>query len=202
VVASDPELAVFLEGVEVCETDTRRCEMTNAASEATLEFPLDELHSITATKEDYASYLVPNVLKPENWWVFRVDLRMVSTERVAEQHGRIDAPYPMQNTGTVVVHLEQEFAGATFELKRATGTPFYHDEEGYWSPDLSATTSWGRGGFAEVGHGEFQINVGGTAWRCIPFNAWPGDDNDSISFPVREGHLTVASVRCAEREAP
>ena len=199
VIARDPELEIFLEGVEVCETDTKRCEMTNAVGEATLEFPLDEPHSITATKEGYASYLVPNVLKPENWWARSVDLPMASAARLAAEHGRIGAPYPMRDTGSVVVHLEQEHAGATFELVGATGTAFYHDEEGHWSPDLSATTSWARGGFAEVGHGDFQVNIGGTAWRCIPFNAWPGNDNDSISFRVREGHLTVASVRCAER---
>jgi hypothetical protein len=201
VTVSDPELKIRLEGVEVCEADTRRCVITDAAGQAQLDFPRGAEHSLAATKEGYASYLVPNVLVLENWWGLNVRVDMVSADEVARQHGRIGAPYPMQNTGTVTVRLEQQFAGATFELVGATGTPFYSDEEGRWSPELSATTAWAEGGFAEVGHGEFQVNVGGTAWRCIAFNAWPGDDDDSVRFPVRVGFITMASVRCAERPA-
>jgi hypothetical protein len=197
-IASDPELGVFLEGVEVCDPDTGRCVMTDAAGIARLEFRPGQRHSITATKEDYAQYLVPNVL--ENWWGRTLRLSMASNDHLAQQHHRVGAPYPMRNTGTVVIHLEQEYAGVTFELVGATGIPFYHDEEGHWSTDLGATTlPRARGGFANVSEGEFQVNVGGVAWRCIPFNAWPGTDLDSVGFPVRAGYLTVASVRCAQK---
>ena len=176
--------------------------MTDAAGRAQLDFPLDAELTITATKEGYASYLVPKVLDTSTFRGVNLALDMASTAQVAKQHDRIGAPYPMRDTGTVVVLQYQEIAGATFELVGATGTPFYHDEQGLWSPSLSATTSRGDGGFAEVGQGEFQVNIGGAAWRCGIADAWPGNDDDSIWFPARVGFVTVATVLCAERPTP
>jgi hypothetical protein len=203
VTISDPGLGIRLEGVEVCDLETGRCVMTDAEGRAQLDFPVGAQISITATKEGYASYLVPKVLDTSIYRGLNLQLDMVSTAEVAKQHDRIGAPYPMRDTGTVVVVLLQnKIAGATFELVGATGTPFYHDEEGHWSPSLGATTSWGDGGFAEISHGEFQVNVGGAAWRCGVVHAWPGNDDDSVRFPVRVGFVTVASVLCAKRPTP
>jgi hypothetical protein len=200
-IAFDWEQGVFLEAVEVCDTDTGRCAMTGPNGVATLEIEAGQRHSITAEKEGYASHLVPNVL--ENWWGRTIRLHMVSNQEMAQQHGRVGADYPMRDSGTVIVHLEQEYAGATFELIDATGDPFYYDEEGRWSTAIGETTlPWARGGFVNVSEGEFDVQIGGAAWRCIPFNAWPGQLVDSIRFPVRAGYLTVASARCAERQTP
>jgi hypothetical protein len=105
----------------------------------------------------------------------------------------------MRGTGTVfVVFQPVGLAGATLELDAATGVPFYSDEEWNWNPDLTATTLLGRGGFTEVTPGEVQVNVGGTAGRCVPFFfGWPGRAENSVRLPVREGYVTVVNVGCA-----
>lgn len=205
-VAIDSELRVFLEAVEVCDPETARCVTTDSSGVATLEFEAGQHHSITATKEGYAAHLVPNVL--EHWYGHTLRLYMMSSQELAEQQGRVGAPYPMRDSGTVIVHLEQEYERVTFELFDATGVPsdagipFYYDERGNWNTNLVETTPLGRGGFAELREGELEVLISGDAWRCIPFNAWPGEYIDGIRFPIRAGYLTIASARCSRRTAP
>jgi hypothetical protein len=186
-----------LEGVELCETDTDNCVMTDANGEATLELPTERETGFTRTKEGYASYLLADVVPATGE---RYVYAMATDHRIAAEHDRLMAAYPMRGTGTILVGLRLPFPEATFELIGATSKAFYVDDdpEGdiLWSQDLTGTTSWGSGGFVEVTPSEYQIKLGGTAQGCTPHRAWPGNDENSIRIPVREGYITHAAVNC------
>jgi hypothetical protein len=102
----------------------------------------------------------------------------------------------MRGTGTISVVMDPGFAGATFELAAATGAPWYMAEDYNWSPDLTATTSRGIGGFTEVTPGEVQVSIGGTAADCVPEFASPGNEPNSIRLLVKEGYVTAVGVIC------
>jgi hypothetical protein len=158
---------------------------------ATIEVPADQEIAYTVTKEGYMSFLVARVI-PVNGYQGVINGR---TDRLAtDLYDRVMSPYPMRGTGSILVIVS--FEGATFDLVSATGKPFYIDEEGRWSLGFAATTSYGQGGFVEVSPGEHQVEFGGTARSCVPSGAWPDVEN-SIRIPVREGYLTIASVRCS-----
>jgi len=136
------------------------------------------------------SYLVARVI-PANGY------QGVTNERTdswaADMYDGLMTPYPERGTGSILVGVSLE--GATLDLDNATGKPFYVDEEGRLSLGLTATTSYGQGGFVEVTPGVYEVKLGGTARSCVPTGAWPDVEN-SIRVPVREGHLTIASVLC------
>jgi len=184
---------VALEGAKLCETDTTNCELSGANGEVTIELPIGET-SYTLEKEGYGSYVAAVVMPAEGRsHVFG----MRSEEHLVAQYNRVGSQYPMVGMGRILLELTPPFAGATFELINATGKPYYYDEEGNWSPDLTETTSWGWGGFVEVSPGVFQVKLGGTAERCAPgVVGWPGDVEDSIRFPVRAGYTTTAGWFC------
>ena len=50
-----------LEGVEVCETDTDNCAVTNKSGTATIDLPANQEISYTFEKEGYGPYLVGDV---------------------------------------------------------------------------------------------------------------------------------------------
>jgi hypothetical protein len=189
---------VPLEGARLCETDTTNCDLADGNGAVTIDLPLGREYSYTLEKEGYGSNLVADLVQSSAGGGYGYDWTMGTDQVYKEQHDRVMSPYPMRGTGTILVQLSPQFSGATYELVDATGEAFYSDEEGLWSLDLSETTSRGRGGFVEVSPGDdFQINFGGQARRCVssPFG-WPGNVDNSVRFPVREGHLTYIEVRC------
>ena len=185
-----------LGGVQICQTNTANCETTDPSGAATLYLPTGGAEfSYTVQKNGYASYLIGDTgLNPNG---FNEMIVMVTDREMAEQHQRVMSAYPMRGTGTVLLELQLPLPGATFDLIEATGVPFYLDEEGNWSGDLAATTTWGWGGFTEVSPGQFQINVGGIA-DCFlrGGTGWFGDIESSVRFPVQEGYTTLATIRC------
>jgi hypothetical protein len=186
---------VPLEGVEICRTGTTTCVMTDAAGRATTEVPVGQEISATFEKEGYASYLLPGVFS-EDPDVF--SFGMATEDRIDEQHQLVMSPYPMEGTGDLAIILDPAFAGATFDLGDAAGKVFYHDEQGNWDADLTATLSWGWGGFTEVSPGEVQVEFGGTAEGCVPTIAigWPGDVENSVRVPIQVGYVSEISVAC------
>lgn len=189
-----PHDQVPVEGVRVCQLDTNNCEMTDANGKAVLMLPFDEETGYTRDKEGYAPWLVPFIMSANGGEIVHI---MPTVQYIADVHDQVMSPYPMRATGTVSAEVIPNFVGATFELDGATGSSWYVDAEWNWSPDLAATTSKAIGGFTEVTPGEVQVQVGGTADRCVPgFLAWPGDGVNSIRLPVREGYVTNAYFSC------
>jgi hypothetical protein len=188
-----------LEGVEICEGGSSHCVLTDDKGRATLELPADEEVYWTHQKEGYEPALIPQVTTAgfiERWSGFLI----WSDERAAEWYQYLGSEYPPRGEGTVGVRLVPAIEGATFELRRATGTPFYDVEPPASFPalsdlDLDATTSEGSGGFLNVGPGEWEIEISG-AEDCIPLAGWPSDEPNRVRFPVRERYWTVVQVRC------
>jgi hypothetical protein len=184
---------VPLKDVQFCETGTNNCVPTDASGEATLQLPANTETSYTLEKEGWASYLVGEVIRANGEeYVFTMD----AEQFFVEQHDLVMSPYPMRDTGTIQLYVSPAFGGATYELFGATGKPYYVHEQGDWRLDLTETTSRGGGGFTEVGPGDFQVNLGGTAERCTPTSGWPGDAANSIRFPVREGYISAVDATC------
>jgi hypothetical protein len=203
-VATYPGLGTPLENVQVCEIDTGTCVMSNADGEATLQIVVGKETSVTLDKEGYGSYLIPLLVPPDG---LTFSSGISNDVRLATQHENVMSRYPPKDTGTILLHLRvRSFAGATFDLLEASAKAFYDDEEGWWDPDLTATTSspLGGGGFVEVSSGVYHVGFGGTAERCAPedYRGWPGRFENSVRFPVREGYLSHVDVICDEVEAP
>jgi hypothetical protein len=194
----------LLEGVEICETDTDHCVLTDAAGRATVQVPIDQEFSFTLEKEGYAPYLLAGVMpaEPEMFTAFG----MATDERIAYHHELVMSPYPMEGTGSVIVLTEPRFstiptgcvgvAGVTFDLGYAAGKVYYYDEQGNWDADLSATSCWGWGGFTEVPPGEVQVEIGGNAENCVVLSGWPGELENSVRTPIRAGYLSWLHVSC------
>ncbi|MGB5696733.1 MAG: hypothetical protein WBM46_13830 [Polyangiales bacterium] len=192
----DPAQGGFLgplEGVEICIDDSTDCAMTDAAGGATLDVPVDQELSATFVKEGFAPYLIPAVIseQPE---VFT--LGMASLERWEFLHDLLTSPFPLDGTGDIIVVSDPGFAGATLDLSGVTGNLFYYGEDGNWAPGLTATTSYGWGGFTEASPGEAQVELGGTATNCEATTGWPGDVANSFRTPVRAGFFSEIVVSC------
>ena len=191
-----------LEGVEICETDTDSCVLTDAEGSATLQVPRDEEFIITFEKEGYQSELVAGLLSEEPP-VFTNGLGTV--ERMEFLHGLVGSPYPMEGTGDVLVSWAElgAFPGATFVLvEPVPGKSFYYNEEGNWDADLTATTNYPlapKGGFTEVIPGDagvVQVGATGTAQSCLYLTGWPGAFGASVRVPIRAGYLSEVIVSC------
>jgi len=193
----------LLEGVELCQTDTTNCVMTDVKGEATIELPFNQEISYTLEKDGYAPWLVADVtdgLFDGTAW-----FPLFSHAASAEVYDSLMSPYPQRGTGTIWLRAWPRFAGVTFDLMGATGKAFYSVTNTILSPDLNATTSVGDGGFVEVGPGEYQVEFGGTATgrgNCVPEFAWPGDENNTIRVPVREGYVTYGAMTCPQNTVP
>jgi hypothetical protein len=191
-----------LEGVEVCENATSNCARTHANGQATILLPIRQEVSYTLTKNGYTSSLQAEVTDPSDvgtgtTQTISPKITMWSDELRSNWFERLSSPYPQRGTGTIYVFMNPAIEGATFELIGATGKAFYEAALDDPRLGLEATTSMGTGGFVEVGPGEFQIEFGGTATRCLPIRAWPGDSRNRIRVPVEAGHFSVASVACS-----
>ena len=95
-----------------------------------------------------------------------------------------------------VIALGSDMAGVTYDLIDGTGKQWYKEEDWNVTLELNATTSVGQGGFAEVSPGEYQVEFGGAATDCTPSLAWPGNAPNRVKVPVKDGHLTFATMEC------
>lgn len=187
--------SVPLEDARFCETGTPNCDWTDADGRAVIELQVGEQTSFTLVADRHMSHLVPFVMPSV---VGYSDVQVMSTDDyMVTQFERLTTAYPMRGTGAIIIARFPYAAGATFELKDATGRRFYTDDEGWWSLDLEETTSDGRGGFVEITPGgPYEVVFGGSAEGCTPIWGWPGDARNSFRFPVLENYMTVVSLLC------
>jgi len=188
-----------LEDVEICETDTDNCVMTDVDGAAALQVPLNQETSVTMEKDGFQSELLAALLTEEPP-LFTNGLGTVA--RYESLHGLVESPYPMEGTGDIIATWLDlgAFPGATLDLTEpATGKRFYYDEEGNWDADLTETTSYPlgpKGGFTEVSPGVVQVAFGGTAEGCVPLVGWPGGVDNSVRVPVRAGYASEFVLSC------
>jgi hypothetical protein len=183
-----------LAGFRICQLDATNCVETDAGGNASLVLPVGET-GFTSEGEAYAPVLQLADVPPEG---SSLRVGMLPDQFVSDVYDHMMSPYPMRGTGSILLRTSQPFAGVTFDLVNATGKPFYVEEDGYsWSTELTATTSFGYGGFAEVTPGDYQVKFGGTAEGCsTPVNSLPGDTENSVRVRVQEGYFTYASMAC------
>jgi len=191
-----------LEGVQLCQTDTRNCDLSDADGHVTIDLPIGQETSYTYEREGYDSRLIPYVM-PESgvsmFWIMTEDVFL------ADLYEGVDSPYPRIDRGEIYILLNPPIAGATFTLRGAATSKAYYQvgtasgNDATLRLDLTATTSDGRGGFLEVPPGtSFRVEFGGTAKDCVPSGSgWPGDVENSVRTPVREDYTSFLIVRCS-----
>ncbi|MGD8606841.1 MAG: hypothetical protein PVH21_06080, partial [Myxococcales bacterium] len=188
-----------LEDVELCQVGTDYCVMSDSEGWATLQLPAGEEVAFTVEKEGFIKYLSAGVI-PEAPLQFQFG--MATNERGALVHELVMSPYPPEGTGDIVISCfgGVSLPGATLELVGATGKGFYYDEEGYWDPDLTETTSrpgsGSLGGFTEVAPGVVEVTWGGTAEGVPIFKGWPSEKENTMRVPVMAGYMSLEDLLC------
>lgn len=185
-----------LQGAEICEVGTSNCRRTDADGWATLDVPVHEEISLTATKDGYQSELYPLVVPIEGVTLHET----LSTEqRLQGQFANVSSPYPMVDTGMLSI-VAPYCEGATIQVFGAPGKGkrVYLDDDPNltWNPDLEATSRTGIAVALELPPGEYRVEIGGAANRCTPLYAWPGPYENSVNVPVRAGFLSESRVTC------
>jgi hypothetical protein len=180
------------EGVELCETDTTTCATTDADGAATIMVSANQEISYTVSKDGYGPWFIADVtdetLRTTFW-------PMLSDAMLADDAESLGIPYPYTGGG-FALQVVPSMAGVTFDPLDETGVQYYVNEAGINTLGLTATTSEGRGAVLELSPGEYQVEFGGTATKCTPGIAWPGDAANRIKVPVRVGHISYGSVNC------
>jgi hypothetical protein len=185
-----------IEGVQFCQLDIVNCAETDSDGLATIRLPPNTDTGWTLVKEGYLPIVTPVHLDGDSGFSFTLDTDQEMTS-LAQTSGFI---YPYRDWGDVTITLGagNTFVCVEFELANAVGQRFCTDEEGVPDSTLDATTcSWGRCSFMEVAPGIREIDFGGTAEACSLGWAWPGNHQDQIRVPVREGFRTYATIDCA-----
>ena len=182
-----------VEGMRICELDTANCAVTDEGGWATLEVSAGQEIALTMEKEGFVPTFYTYVVPADGGMML---LGNATDARFEEMFGLVMSPYPMEGTGSVWVEGLPE--GAVLSLLGATGKAFYAEDDvkWSWSLDLTAATANGGGGFVEVPAGEYQVEVTGTSENCFPVRGWPGDSENTVRMPVREGYLSEALMPC------
>ena len=191
--------AVGLEGVKLCEfgtdTDTDNCDTTDGNGNASIRLPANQEISYTLSKDPFVPYLIGDVtdetFRDSGPWP------MGDEETAASWADAVMLP-DLWTDGFLMLRAFPKREGLTLDLVDETAMVYYFDGTGTPTVGLSATTTDGSGGFAELSTGEYQAEFGGNATNCIPDLGWPGDTPNRIRAPVKLGHLTFASTNCDE----
>ena len=184
--ASDP-----LEAAQVCEVGTDNCATTDAEGKTTLDFPKDEEVAWTVEKAGYLTLAGADVTDetldpgPFTW-------RLNTVETMDAWAEKLGTTSPLTATYNRAV---PQRAGATYTLVDETALGYYMDM-GMPDLNLTATTSAGDGGFAEVSPGVVEVEFGGTATDCVASLGWVSERPNTIRLPVIEGLTTYGSMRC------
>jgi hypothetical protein len=188
-----PTLPGVVEGMRICELETANCAVTDEGGLATLEASAEQEIALTMEKEGFGPYIYTYAVPAK---ASQLLLGNATDARFEEMFGLVMSPYPMEGTGSIWVSGSPE--GAMLTLLGATGKAFYADDDvkASWSLDLTAATANGGGGFVEVPAGEYQVEVTGTSKSCFPVRGWPGDSENTVRMPVREGYLSSARMLC------
>lgn len=185
-----------LEGVEVCEVGApESCVTTNAEGKAVLMLPAGEETSYTVEIEGHVPYLIPGIAIVD----FQTTWPMFSDELGEDLSAMTMTSYPWTGGVVVAAATSPRMGGVTFDLVDETVVGFYADEEGNADTELNATTADdGRGGFMEVGPGEYEIEFGGAAATCLRSFGWPGTAANRVRVPVRVGYMTYGAMTACD----
>jgi hypothetical protein len=183
-----------LQGLELCQTGTTNCVLSDANGQIIIDLPIDQESSCTLEKEGYERFLVPVFLSAMGG---QGGFTLGTVQSSSDVYDRLMSPYPPKSTGSIGLGVEPRVAGVMFQLLNGTGKAYYSSDEG-WSLDLTETTSRGTGGFLEVSPGTFEVVYSGTPESCRLLTwAWPSDLENGVRFPVRAGYTTWAELACS-----
>ncbi|MGB5350033.1 MAG: hypothetical protein WBN10_10565, partial [Polyangiales bacterium] len=187
-----------LEGVDICEADTRNCATTDGDGAATIELPVDQEVVYTVSKAGFAAELYAEVTD-SSFSRSRAHV-LFPNEEIDDAAAGIMSVWPHAGTGWVSLGVNLE--GVTFELIDAAGAPWYVDSDGVGKNTIDATTSeavgGARGGFVEVAPGVVEVEYGGTATGCTVNIGLPSESPNRIKLPVRDAHISFGSMTCTQ----
>ncbi len=190
-----PGASVPMEGVEVCETDTDNCVLTDFQGLASLYLPVEEEISFTLVRDAYQSELQPFIVPPTE---VRLGLTLGTDQRIQDQFEIAMSPYPPQGTGMMVIVTVPRCEGATVEVFGAAGTGrvLYIGDNSLWDLDLGATSAAGVASVIELPPGEYRVELGGSVSHCFVLTGWPSTFENSVRLPVKAGFFTEVRMAC------
>lgn len=190
-----PGASVPMEGVEICETDTQNCALTDFQGFARLYLPVDEEVSFTLVRDGYQSELQPFVMPPTET---TLRLTLGTEQRLQEQFDAAMSPYPPKDTGMIVIATTPPCEGVTVEAYGSAGKGriFYIGDNSEWDLDLDATSRAGISEVIELLPGEYRVELGGSASNCFPLTGWPSPFENSVRLPVKAGFFTEVRMAC------
>ena len=191
--------ATGVPNAEVCVFDSTDCTTTDADGLAVLVLPSNTETGVTITAAGFNETVLAQ--NTDAAFVSEQTTTMLSESVAATLSAVLNIDYPVVGTG--VIGLTTLFPlpdgggipGTTYELTDGTGTVYYLTDDGFPTYDLTATSSFGGGGFVEVAPGVVEIDIGG-AGGCSVSQAWPGSTATSMRLPVQDGAVTFAFVFC------
>lgn len=194
------ETAAPVPNAEVCVLDTEDCTTTNADGLAMVALPSNAETGVTITANGFN----PTVLTQTTDANFFPDqtTTLLSETIATTLAALLDIDYPLAGTGVVALTTTFPLPEAggipvtTLDLTDGTGTGDYITEDGIPTYDLTASSSFGGGGFVEVTPGIIEIDIGGSPGGCGVAQAWPGTTATSVRLPVLDGFFTSSLVYC------
>jgi hypothetical protein len=193
------ETAAPVPNAEVCVLDTEDCTTTDADGLAVVMLPANAETALAITAAGHDRTLLAQTTDAN----FASDqtTTLLSETIATALAALLDIDYPLVGTGVIGVTtlFSAEggggIPGTTLELTDGTGTGYYITEDGIPTYELTATSSFGGGGFVEVTPGVVEIDIGGSG-GCGVAQAWPGSTATSIRLPVEAGSVTFSFVFC------
>ena len=184
---------------EVCVLDTTDCANTDADGLAVVVLPSNTETGVTITADGFNETVLAQTTDSD--FVSEQTATLLSEAVAATLSALLNVDYPPVGTGVIgLTTLFQPadgggIPGTTYELADGTGTGYYNADGGFPTYDLTATSSFGGGGFVEVAPGVVEIDIGG-AGGCGVSQAWPGTTATSVRLPVQAGVVTFAVMFC------
>lgn len=190
-----PGATVPMEGVEICETDTSNCTLTDFQGLARLYLPVDEEISFTLIRDGYQSELQPYVVSSVET---TLGLNLGTEKRIQDQFEIAMASYPPRDTGMMVISTVPPCDGATVEVfgSAGKGRVLYIGASSAWDLDLEATSAAGIASVIDLVPGEYRVEMRGSAGNCFPLTGWPSPFENSVRLPVKAGFFTDVRVGC------
>ncbi len=183
-----------LEGVQICEADTTNCTTTDENGSAGLELPANQEVLYVVSKDGYA----PELFADETPFGGLRAHVLFTNQELDDAVAGFGSMWPHAGTGWASFGVN--LAGVTFQLMGASGVQWYLNSEGVATTEIDATTTEAiagvRGGFVEVTPGIFEVEYGGAASNCTLGIGWPSEMPNRLRIPVRDGHISYASMAC------
>ena len=194
------------EGVEGCVADTDNCATSDSDGLLALDVAASSDVELVLTGDaDFYPHVIGfgtgdsddefalNAALESNF-----KLQMDRVDVVLDTEIDRDKGFLLLNARNARGDMDADVAGVTATISPDSGTQvLYSDEMGLISDDTQ-TSSHGQVAVFELPIGSYTLTLSHATRTCTAWVSWPGDADNQVRVPIREGHVTQASAACPE----